>query len=241
MRDELLKQTVDNVVKYLPDNSFIYVADQGLETTVKSTYFKNLFSQTGRVFYFTLPYDCGLSYARNFLVEKAKLTGMDFCFISADSLQFSSKPDFTDIISGMVEEKNALVGFDIEKRIPWEWNIELRPNDCFWLSKVKEEDIITHGDIVIKKVQMCRNFFIAKTEALYNIKWDNELKLAEHEDFFYRFKQGGYKCIWTNLIKGRYIEYKPEDYLKMRDRMYHTFQYIMLKKYNITQWMKYEE
>jgi len=240
MRNELLIDTVDSIIKYFPENSVLYIADQGNKSQVKDRYFSYLTSKTGRVFYFNLPYDCGLSYARNYLVDVAKHAGIDYCLITADSLRFINKLNLEPIVNGMEKNVDALVGFEIKDRIPWEWNIELVPEKHFWLSKISPDAIIQHEGFIIKRVELCRNFFLAKTEALLDVKWDNDLKLAEHEDFFYRLKLKGYKCIWTNIVSAEYIEDKPEEYRKMRDRMYNHFQYIMLKKYNIKQWMKYE-
>lgn len=182
LRDELLKGTVDNIVKYMPDNSFLYIGDQGHQTNDKDKYFKALLEHSGRVFYYTLPYDCGLSYSRNYLVEKASVTGMDFCLITADSIRFKSKPDLMPIIGGMEKKEHALVGFELENRVPWEWNLDLIPGKHFWLSKINPHDIIEYEGFIIKPVEICKNFFLAKTEALLKVKWDNNLKLCIQEN-----------------------------------------------------------
>lgn len=35
------------------------------------------------------------------------------------------------------------------------------------------------------------NFFLARTEMLRSVRWDSELKICEHEEFFWRLKKAG--------------------------------------------------
>lgn len=190
LRDELLKETIQSIIKYFPENSFLYVGDQGIHTKEKDNYFKALFEKSGNVFFYKLPYDCGLSFARNYLVSKASMNNIPYCLITADSIQFTDKYPFQDIIKGMVNKEDALVGLNIADRIPWEWNIDLIPKKHFWLSKIPDYDIVQFKDFTIKKVSMCRNFFLAKTEALLDVKWDNELKLCIQENMPITTKNG---------------------------------------------------
>ena len=111
---------------------------------------------------------------------------------------------------------------------------------AFILSPAKESIWDRDSGLFVWRCDICRNFFLAKTETLLRVKWDEDLKLCEHEDFFWRYKQAGYKVYWTGDISGKYIDFKPPEYVKMRTRMYTVFRKVLQKKYGIRGWVIYK-
>ena len=81
---------------------------------------------------------------------------------------------------------------------------------------------------------------VAKTKCLLDVKWDEEFKMGEHEDYFWRMKQTKWQVFSTEYIKAKYINYKPNDYDKMRRRTYNEYRTLLQKKYGIKGWVKYE-
>ena len=194
--------------------------------------------------YYNLPYDCGLSYARNFLVQKAYEARIKYCFLTADSIKFTEKYNLEPIINFLnSNEKNALVGFDLKDRQSFEYDLELNQQMGRFVLKRPKREVIVYQNIQFQPVDICRNFFLAKTEKLIEVKWDNILKLCEHEDRAYRAKNEGQLSYYTNVIQAEYIPDKPPEYAKMRSRLYTEFVAKLKQKYNLTTpggWIHYD-
>ena len=240
LRSKLVKQTLPSYLECLPD-SIILVGDQGKEEDDIKEICNSL--NNNKIEYIKLPFDYGLSASRNAMVERAKELNIPYCIITADSIALTKKYNLQPIIDFLDSDKlNGTVGFDLQGRICWECDMDLIKGKCFSLD-IPRKEIIIYNNIKFQPVDLHRNFFIAKTTALINNKWDNNLKLIEHEDHAWRWKQkeNNYKRFYTNTIKGKYINNKPNDYTKFRNRMYNEFMMILRKKYNITGWVIYSD
>lgn len=241
LRLTLAKQTI----KALCDNSCphysLFIGDQSPEQDQEEmiNYVRAFNNKPIGITCYKLPYDCGLSHARNYLVQEAWKQGFEHCLITADSIEFNKAYNFTPIIDFLERgPRRMLVGFQLKNRIPWEYDIELDPGRCFKLSRPAGE-VITEEGITYKRVEICKNLFLAKTDLLMKVRWDKELKLFEHEDWFYRVKRAQYQCYVTESISADYINFKPPEYKKMRSRMYTEFRNILLSKYKISDWVEY--
>ncbi len=253
LRDELMKKTIQSICDNWNDNYVLLIGNQNKETTeIESWLWKQYYSlpdyydtPKGKIKvlnHYKLPYDCGLSYARNYLVDKANEMGIKYCILSADSIEFTDKYDFTSCIKVLEGRRDlSIIGLGLKDRQAWEKKLTLK-SDGFHISNAK--DMIIREHIDFKVCDVVKNFFIAKTIALYNIKWDDELKLCEHEDFFWRLKQAHHSVYFTDSIEAQYHPDKPQTYAVMRNRLYSTFSKILKKKYNITSfggWIKYDD
>ena len=76
-------------------------------------------------------------------------------------------------------------------------------------------------------------------ESLLKVKWDNNLKLAEHEDFFHRYKKAGYKVCWTDAIIAEKMTDRPTEYLSYRKQNFEEGLQYLRKKYKTTGWVNY--
>lgn len=231
LRDNLARKTLESIFTNFNDNYFLLVGDQNRESSFAESIegfpaFKS----------YKLPFDCGLSYARNYLVREAQKLGCKYCLITADSIEFTEKYDFKPVIDFMESnEKIVKVGFQLNNRTPWEYNMELIPGKYWKLTLPETKGIVAKGDFT--KVDICRNFFLAKTRILIGIPWDEELKLSEHEDHCWRLKLGGFDTYSTNYISANYINDKPEEYSIYRNRMYQEFRKKLKEKYGILGWI----
>jgi len=52
-------------------------------------------------------------------------------------------------------------------------------------------------------VDFVPNFFLARTDSLLKLQWDNNLKVGEHEEFFLRFNSGNFRAAYCTAL---YIE-----------------------------------
>ena len=244
LRDKLLYQCIDTLVKYYPDY-YIIVADQGHFTKEKDNYFDRLeFKNNTKAKrqYYKLEYDCGLCKARNFLVEKAYESNCNFVFLIADSIIFERNYDKEiQIVLEFLnqEEKRALVGFELVGRVKYEYDIELIKGKYFLLKTPKESPIV-YKNIKFLPVSITRNFFIAKIECLLDCKCPEELKLCEHELWHYIMKEKGWLKFYSNCIQAKYINYKPKEYLEMRNRLYTVYRKKLQEICKIENWIKIE-
>jgi len=244
LRDDLMYKVVQSIFDNWNQEYELFIGNQSYdnnEDRINSTikFMSSFGNHYHKLHYYTLPYDCGLSFARNYLVKEAHKQGCEYCFLTADSYMFE-KYDFRIITQFLESDKdNAIVGFvERGKSDPyWKWDMKLVSKKHFLLTKPKR-DIIEYKNYKFQPVDVCQNFFLAKTNVLIENQWDNELKLTEHEDFFYRLQQTNYKIFFNNSIKCQYIKNKPEAYSLKRKRIYNIYKKILQEKYNLSGWLK---
>ena len=133
--------------------------------------------------YFKLPYDSGLSYGRNFLVERVAtpycvLLDDDFFFIPATRL---------DILLDIVKHRGfdlAAGKYDGPQWGPGSGNIELAQGNLSIKMGAPPRRMFNGLPVY----DFTNNFFLAKTETLRDVPWDNRFKIyGEHTDFFLRY------------------------------------------------------
>lgn len=233
LRDKLMYKTVQSIIDNWQDNYVLLIGDQNKLVNRPCMYYHDLMYH-GSLICYNLPYDCGLSYARNYLINKAHEMGIKYVLITADSIQFTDKYNFQPIIDLLESDpKHAIVGLNLKNRQPWVYDMEIHPKHNKFVVIKPRQEVISHNNIKYTPCDTVANYFIAKTDILKEIGWDNELKLAEHEDFFMRLKQAGYKTFYTDEIDAEYINDKPDEYKQKRNRLYSEFKYILKKKYNL--------
>jgi hypothetical protein len=236
LRDALLYKTLQTIVDNYPKDCMILVADQGYsdeEKEITIDYYKSQIALE----YFKLPFDSGLSFARNFLINKANERNIPYVLISADSIQFTQPYNFQPFIDFLEQnDKRGIVGFDlIGSKCPWEFLLELTDKGIKLLSSSNYTEF---EGIKYKKIDICRNIFLAKTKTILNL-YDNELKLCEHEDSFITYKQRGYEVYWTDTISFKRISGNTsEEYQTYRKRL-SDYQKILKQKLNISGWVIY--
>jgi len=182
--------------------------------------------------YYDLPYDCGLSYSRNFLVQKAKELNCDYCLITADNIYFTQQYDFSPIIDFLESDpNNGIVGLNISYR--WMYNLSIENKEWKLIPNV---ELKRYKEIDYYRYDLIPNFFIAKIQCLLDNKWDDNLKMSEHLDFFWRLKiNTNYKVYYTNYINAKRIPCREGDYGKMRQRhLTNEFRSLAWAKYGLT-------
>jgi hypothetical protein len=190
---------------------------------------------------YDLEYDCGISVARNELIQKAYLWNIPYVLLTADSITLDEsmkRLQFVTTSMGLLGYK--LCGLNLNNRIPWEANLDLIdvPERSFVLDfidpKEKEKRDFVDCDIV-------RNFWVAKTEALVQVPYDEQLIMAEHEDFFWRFANEGFPVCCTNICSGTYnkTENTPE-YDKIRNTNFRIGMQRLINKYSLKHWVCYK-
>jgi len=231
-RDKLLYKTLQSIVDNLPNNCIVLIGDQN-----SSEEKLGKLNNNETVFYYGLPFDCGAYYSRNFLVKKANEINISYCLISADSIQFIQSYDFNPIIKFLAhQEKIALVGFELDgSKCPWEYNMELTPQA---IKFSYSDDWIEFNHIKFLKIDICRNIYLAKTKALLDSPYDEDLKLGGHELNFWNLKQKGWKCYWTAYYSFKRESDMPKEYVPYRNR-WGNYLELAKQKLGIKGWVIY--
>ncbi|KAJ3241980.1 Beta-1,4 N-acetylgalactosaminyltransferase 1 [Chytriomyces hyalinus] len=190
---------VTSVLKQYPEINII-VADDGHVDPSKTT--KPEGKQRG-FYYLPLPHDVGLSAGRNRMVERIRtkyvLTLDDDFTLNEDSPighlihalettpQVNSSKSF-DIAAAKIPADEGRFGVDycgLMSMSP-QCTLQLKPGSV-------TPDVDHEG---CSEVEFVPNVFVARTKFLReSIRWDETLKLGEHEDFFWRAKQIGARVL----------------------------------------------
>lgn len=130
-------------------------------------------------------YDIGLSAGRNLGVEKVQTP---YCLLLDDDFIFTQKTKLENFVKILDDTEFQIVAgqvLDFGKKCIVFKGIMSVENDTLVLDSYKKGKKIgklTCYDYVL-------NFFLAKTQVLRDHPWDPELKIREHEEFFWRLKK----------------------------------------------------
>jgi len=189
--------------------------------------------------YLDLPFDTGLSYGRNRIVEKCET---DYIMIIDDSRTININTQIFEMVNFLEETKYDLIGGIIRKR---KISINSHYSGIFTNIKNVNNKILIDIKKIKKQIKnnylknvfetnICLNVFVARTKALLETKWCEELKVGEHEFFFYNFYKNNFKCAITNDVNfiqsPNKIRIYPNDIgNKFRNRAYNLYEkYIKL-------------
>lgn len=234
LRDSLLYKTLQTIVDNYTQNCIILIADQGYSSSEKDLNMDYFYSQIP-IEYYRIPFDSGLSYSRNFLIQKAKEMNIPYILMSADSIQFLQPYNFQPVIEFLENnDKVGKVGFDLEGSIcPWEYLIKLTPQDIRF---IKSEEWKEFNGKKYLRIDICRNIFLAKTKSLIEIPYDNEFKLAEHEEQAIRYKEK-YLTYWTDTYLFKRISGHNSTEYNIYRKRFREYQKLLKQKFGLSGWV----
>jgi GT2 family glycosyltransferase len=168
--------------------------------------------------YLELPFDCGITAARNLMLKKVKtpyiLVGDDdFAYTKESNLENMVKlMDVADLCGGRVREG------DIKN---YQAHMEFKDESLIY-TPLELKNYDEYEGIRYKPCDLTFNFFVAKRTIP---KWDDKIKIAyEHSDYFLTLKEKGYKVVFT---PDSIVDHKPQvdgfdasTYAIFRDRKY---------------------
>jgi len=257
-KDGVFMDTINSILDIYKDNWVILIGDQNRKedwSFEKTAFYhsacaeahKSLRNQD-RIKVHALPYDCGLSRARNELVQLADHLGIKYCLMSADSIRFTeSMKNINYLLKYLNHSKGFnidLLGLQLFGRVGWEANLELK-NSQFELDFIDTSkkcgllDRYCDNSLTIYNCEIVRNFFLATTKSLLNVPWDNKGKMSEHTPYFWEYKKAGYKVGWTEFCEGQYTSFKNKQYNEIRSKNLHEGKAYFKEKYNLNNWTKY--
>lgn len=242
-RDELLYKCINSIITNLPSNFIILVGDQGTPSIEKGRWVLETKTKLNDQFHYReYPFNSGLSYTRNQLINLAKIKKCSHIVLGSESFIFN---DSLFKIKNIIQQN--LYGYDILGGelfgccCGWEGKLNLIPNEGFeldFIDKTKKPDY--DKEVKIWNIDICRNFFIAKIDCLKNSPWDENLKLCEHEFAFYEFKQKNYKIGWTNDFSATKFNIRPDKYSEFRRKNFNEGLQYLRRKYKFSGWVIYK-
>ena len=237
LRDELLFECINSILKHWNDDYYLIVIDQGNPSVKKVELLHNkeyLTPEKGE--YIKTEFDIGPLKARNIAIRRIQELNIPFTLMSADSIIFDKIYDFNIVTEFLNrEEDRFLCSFDLKGRLPWE--CDMKKTDRFLLDVPKRNPLNFMGE-KFQPIDLARNFFIAKTKLLLDSPYDEDRKMMDHETSFWRWKEKGYKCFYYKEIQALYELFKPPEYLLMRSRI-SGCKMQMKEKYNLKGWVSY--
>lgn len=233
-RQKALERLLYSIAEYAPCAN-VYVADQNEQLDM--VFYKNIRAELQklglhkRLSVKGLPYDCGLSYARNYLVTE---TPNKYKLILDDDFVFTPETDIGKMVALMDDHPNVgIVGGLVRQHghdIHFEFELEKKGNTIYQVDD--KQPMRTHKGIRYKKTGCVLNFALMRGDIFLQTGWDNDLKVTEHMDFYLRFKNTKYQVFYTPdvVIDHPPTEREP-DYKELRQRK--EFMVHMLKKHGV--------
>jgi phosphorylcholine metabolism protein LicD/GT2 family glycosyltransferase len=220
LREDKLKNCVESLLKTFGNVSRfqtwfkIYIGEQTEINSEKKILYQSLTDLGHQVI--QLPYNCGLAYSRNYLISQTK---EPFILVIDDDYIFNELTNFEPMIDLLLSEENiGIVGGALNDRITQPTRIYIDKiksstlNKLVYITKeikyLESRPTIQQKSYKYFKTESIPNFFLAKREIFNDIKWDNELKLVEHTDFFIRLKTTKWEVLFT---PDTLIQHLPEN------------------------------
>jgi len=254
-RPQALKKSVESIIKYWQPEFTLFV---GLQDDYNSESWKIIEmlimeNPTKEIRLYDLEYDCGISKARNELIQKVNLWGIPFTILTADSIAFDeSMKDLPYLMPCLQKSERPewsyydLIGLQLNNRIGWEAKLNLIQGHAFELDFIekpidKHIYVTTETQFNLWPCDIVRNFWIARTEALMRVPYDTRLVMCEHEDFFWRAKQKGLVVGCTNLCTGTYNKFEnTPEYDEIRTTNFRIGMQRLKDKYSLKNWASYK-
>lgn len=150
-------------------------------------------------------YDIGLSEGRNRAVDRVTTP---YTLILDDDFLFTADTKLEKFLNVLETTPYQLVGGRVmdwgRKRLIFRGLMYVQDNILYF-------DTYRKGPILsgFPQYDFVLNFFLASTEMLRTLRWDSELKIREHEDFFWRLKRAG--ILLTELPAVSIAHYPTEE------------------------------
>lgn len=234
LRPEALARLLPSIRKFYPDTP-IWIADDSPEP------YPEVAEGFGNVQYHTFDYDIGIGHCYNWMIDRIEtpyivLLDDDFVFTRKTMVhRFIPwlKGDVFDLVGGAVyapqgKGMQGFVGFFTQ---PNTHDHGVLSDKTIRLRKVPYETV-GKG---IKQIEITMNFFGAKTDVLRQVRWDEELKVCRHEDWFLRFN--GYRPRLPK-VEGFKAGYYPSVVVNHENRYYRNTQYRALRSDRFNEFRK---
>lgn len=196
------------------------------------------FDKKLKIKYIISEFDVGISKGRNLLLKNVKTPYFLLC---DDDYRFDKRSNIKETLKIFKKNKYDILGGSFYNRYTinnfYEIFLTLKSPKRFlyWILKKEEKSnfigyfYLENRNLYLKKIEsngnllididIVNNFFIADTKKIKEIGgWLEELKMGEHEEFFYRGKQNNLKIGFFNNFGIQHYPIRSYFYQKYRKR-----------------------
>lgn len=236
-RPHTLNESLTNIIYKNDEKYHIIIADDSLPQLKEENLkvidkFKNI---NKNITVIDLPFDSGLSVGRNTIVSKCTTK---YIMILDDSRSFTNDLNVSNMIkfletnenfhlfSGVINERHG-----INRKYARLFDSIEKIKDVIYVKTKPTRKLQSDFFKTIEESNIGLNVFVAKTECLRNVKWNECFKLGEHQIFFYDFYNYGYKCVVSEdcvFTQAKNIKYYG-DMKKYRERAYNIFRPVQIE------------
>lgn len=191
LRDNTMYNLVESIFKYSPGVK-IYIVEQGVFDYKTNELYNKLIKNGHEIIY--IPFNSGISRSRNAGMQTCK---EPYMFVMDCDEMFTEHTNLNALVDILENDKKlALVGMtEICEGKEWlyEYNLEYKEPKHLIYVPLKETGELTYCDYT-------HNLFMTRKELFNNgvIRYQDDMELAEHLDFFMRIKyKSDYKVATT--------------------------------------------
>lgn len=175
--------------------------------------------------YIISEFDIGLSAGRNRLLTLVKTP---YFLLLDDDFVLDHFSALENAYSAIQSIDCDIVGGDVYDIGPNDEVIKRTFFGDFYLQEKTLYCCTLYSESELYSCDYVMNFFIAKTKTVQALKWDEELKILEHLEFFYRAKQQGLKVYKSNsfytfhypVMEPTYANFRLKQRSLMSKRLY---------------------
>jgi len=186
MRPDCLLRLLDSIYRFYPDMRCVIV-DDSQQPTLPANY-----AHRDKINYITTDYDIGLGPGRNVMIDNVDTK---YCVYLDDDFVFTNKTQL-ELMKGVLDTGKAdLVGGQVRERGHFRLYhglLDVQGSVLTYRRAAYGKELIPLNSdgqgVEIKYVDIVLNFFMARTDLLQQVKWDPELKINTHSEFFMRAK-----------------------------------------------------
>jgi hypothetical protein len=236
-RPQAVAQLLRSIASRYPDAA-VYVADQG--EVLDDEFYGGLCSELLAAGLVTppdvrlLPFDCGLSAARNHLVTT---TLREYKLILDDDFSFTDETRIERFIALLEAHPEAgIVGGNVNRNgEPQLFDFRIDRTDRTTFRPVIDDSPYSVQDGVRYRETDCVvNFALMRRELFDHVLWDPKLKVGEHGDFYFRVLDAPFSVLHTPDVVVDHLEPEQDpDYAMYRGR-HVEFLALAMAKHGLT-------
>jgi len=157
------------------------------------------FCQENKTKYILMPFDSGVCFARNRLVE---FVNTEYILIGDDDFYYNKKVGIDKMVKFLKEhEEFDLIGgriYEHGKVSNYQGNIKIFDDHFEYIKLDDKYEKCQVSGLRYKKCDITFNFFVVKKQPIKYLKWDEKIKVSfEHSDWFLSLKKAGINIAFT--------------------------------------------
>lgn len=147
-----------------------------------------------------LPFNVGLSAGRNAALDRVET---EYVFVTDDDTVFTQASDIVAMMEYLDDNTEVdLIAIQLVN-LPWWYALDNTAQALYpgAAPPLRQPGELIGGAMVVPKTE---NVFLARTASVKAIRWDDDLRLVEHKDFFSR-ASGRLVCVQADGVRAYHV------------------------------------